>query len=176
MKTNMKWFPISALAFAIGTFAGCNSGQSGPSDYDKMIEAQKGASDTLASAGVKTKQKSYALGTAWVVDMTGVTVTEEILRKVKALGNIAELDLKKSTVNDANMATLNELGLHILLNKLDLSGTSITDASLEKLDGNLFLSELNLAGTKVTAAGIEQFKKKRQANPNVRIKNTNVKR
>lgn len=169
-------FCLAIPALILIGASGCGSGNSGPSDYDKMVEAQKGTSETLAAAGVKVKQKQYPLGIAWVVDMTGVTVTEDLLRKVKALGNIAELDLKKSTVTDAHLGTMRELELHILLAKLDLSQTAISDAGLEKLDGNLFLTELNLTGTKVTAAGVDQFKKKRQASPTVRVKNTNVKR
>lgn len=164
-----------ALAAALAATLGCG-GSGGPSDYDRMVEAQKGASDTLAGAGVKTQQKAYPLGTAWVVDMTGVTVTDDLLQKVKALGNVAELDLKNSTVTDAHLAKMHEIGLHTVLNKLDLSNTAVTDAGLEQLDGNLFLAELNLTKTKVTQTGVTQFLKKRQANPNVRIKNTNVKR
>ena len=34
---------------------------------------------------------------------------------------------------------------------------------------------MNLAGTKVTPAAVAEFKKKRQANPNARVKNTAVK-
>lgn len=164
-----------ALAAAVLASAGCG-GSNGPSDYDKKVEAEKGAADSLAGAGVKTQQKSYPLGQAWVVDMTGVTVTDDLLTKVQALGKVAEIDLKNSTVTDAHLAKMHELGLHVLLNKLDLSNTGITDAGLEQLDGNLFLAELNLTKTKVTAAGVDQFLKKRAASPTVRIKNTRVKR
>jgi hypothetical protein len=166
---------VAILAAVVFTPAGCGV-SGGPSDYDRMVQAEQASAGTLAAAGAKTQKKSYPVGTGWVVDMTGVTVTDDLLRQLKQLGSIAELDLKKSTVTDAHLALMNELGLHVLLFKLDLSHTAVTDAGLEKLNGNVFLGELNLTGTKVTPAGIDRFKKSRQADPKVRIKNTNVRR
>lgn len=167
--------PTAAAAVALLAAIGCGK-ESGPSDYDKMVQDEQARASTLASAGAKTQKKSYSVGSGWVVDMTGVTVTDNLLREMKQLGDVAELDLKKSTVTDAHLALMHELGLHVVLFKLDLSNTAVTDAGLEHLNGNVFLGDLNLTGTKITAAGIDRFKKSRLADPKVRIKNTNVRR
>src|SRR5262249_34669211 len=80
--------------FAVLAVAGCSK-QGGPSDYEKMMQAKQGATDSLASSGAKVQEKQYPLGKAWVVDLRGLTITENLLKEVKKLGNIAELDLGK---------------------------------------------------------------------------------
>lgn len=168
---------LARAAVAAGVLWAAAAGCSKPGtndDYAKMMQAKQGASDSLAASGAKFKEKQYGGKAAWAVDLHGLTITDDLLRQVKTLGNVAELDLSKSTVTDAHLATMRELELHALLNRLDLSNTAVTDVGLEKLDGNLFLAELNLTGTKVTPAGVARFKQARQANPNTRIKNTNV--
>jgi hypothetical protein len=106
--------------------------------------------------------------------MHGLTVTDDLLRQVKELGNVAELDLSRSTITDDHLGLMHELGLHTLLVKLNLGNTAVTDAGLQKLDGCIFLSELNLTGTNVTAGAVDRFKKSRQADTRARVKNTNV--
>ena len=167
---------LAGGAVALALLLGCGKQNGGESDYDKMARAKQGVADSLASSGAKVQEKQYPVGKGWVVSLRGLTVTDDLLREVKQLGNIAELDLSKSTVTDEHLALMHELGLHALLAKLDLSNTAVTDAALQKLDGCIFLSELNLTGTKVTAAAVEQFKKARQADERARIKNTTVRR
>ncbi|HJZ56691.1 MAG TPA: hypothetical protein VKE74_17120 [Gemmataceae bacterium] len=165
---------VGAVGFAILLLAaGCGS-KGGPSDYEKMVQAKQGASDALAAAGAKVQEKQYPVGRGYVVELRGATITDDLLRHVKELGNIAELNLSQSTLTDDHLRTMHELGLHVLLNKLDLSHTAVTDAGLDHLDGNLFLVELNLTGTKVTRAAVERFKQKRQADARVRVKDTRV--
>ena len=167
-----------ALAAAVGFAAlliamGCGS-KGGPSDYEKMVQAKQGASDALAAAGGKVQEKQYPVGRAFVVELRGATITDDLLRQVKELGNIAELNLSQSTLTDDHLRTMHELGLHVLLNKLDLSHTAVTDAGLEQLDGNIFLAELNLTGTKVTRGAVERFKQKRLTDARVRVKEIRV--
>lgn len=163
---------LGVLAFAAFAPPGC--GRTGPSDFDKLQQAREAANTTLATSGAKIKSMHYAVGDAYAVSLSGQTITDDLLRQVKQLGNLSELDLSKSTVTDDQLGLIQELGLTHLLNKLDLSHTAITDAGFNKLDGFLFLSELNLAGTKVTLAAIEAFKRKRQSDPRAKIKTTNV--
>jgi hypothetical protein len=166
---------LAAGVLALSLAAGC-SDSGGPSDYDKMMAERQGAADTLTGAGAKITQKHYPLGDAWVVDLSGKPVSDNMIRQLKQVGNVAELNLSKTGLTDQHLALMHELGLHLLLFKLDLSHTAVTDAGLGHLDGNLFLSELNLTGTKVTPAGVAQFKKKREQDHKVKIKNTVVKR
>jgi len=165
----------AAAAAVVGALAlsGCGKND-GPSDYEKMMQAKQGAADSLAGSGVKMQEKQYPVGTGWVVDFRGVSVSDELLRQVKKVGNIAELDFARTNITDDQMRLIHELDMQVLLAKLDLSHTAVTDAALDQLDGNLFLMELNLTGTKVTPAAVARFKQKRQADPKVRVKNTTV--
>jgi hypothetical protein len=162
-----------AVGLALLLAAGCG-GSGGPSDYEKLMQERQSASGGLAAAGAKVHEKQYPVGRAFVVELPGATVTDDLLRQVKALGNVAELDLSKSTVTDAHLATMHDIGLHLLLARLNLSNTAVTDAGLEKLDGCVFLMDLNLSGTKVTKEAVERFKKARQSDPKARVKATKV--
>ena len=154
--------------------SGCSKGD-GKSDYDRMMESKQATATSLASSGAKVQEKQYPIGKGYVVDLRGLTITDDLLREVKKLGNIAELDLSRSTITDDHLKLMHELGLHTLLAKLDLSHTAVTSAGLDHLAGCIFLSELNLSGTKITPAAVSQFKKAREADPKVKIKVTNVK-
>ena len=163
-----------AGAIALAGAAGCG-GDTGPSDYDKMMAGRKGASDVLTQAGAKVQQKQYPVGLAWVVDLRGLNVTDDLLRRVKDLGNVAELDLGRSTVTDGQLGLIKELGLQVLLTRLDLSQTGVTDAGLDRLDGFIFLANLDLTGTKVTRAAADRLKQRVANDPKSRIKTVNVK-
>jgi hypothetical protein len=167
----------AAAAAVVGALAlsGCGKGD-GPSDYEKMMQAKQGAADSLATSGAKVTEKQYPVGKGWVVDLRGVTVSDDLLRQVKQLGNVAELNLAKTNVTDDQMRLIHELDMQVLLTKLDLSHTAVTDAGLDQLDGNIFLTDLNLTGAKVSAEAVARFKQRRQADPKVRVKNTNVRR
>jgi hypothetical protein len=166
---------LAAGLAAGASLSGCSRGD-GLSDYDRMKQAQQGAADTLAGAGAKVKAMNYTQGSAWAVNLSGATLSDDLLRQAKALGNVSELDLSRTTVTDDQLGLISEIGLGTLLLKFDLSHTGVTDAGLDKMQGFLLLSELNLTGTKVTPAAVERFKKARQQDQKVRIKNTTVRR
>ena len=111
----------------------------GKSDFDRMMESKQAASDSLASSGAKFQEKQYPIGRGWVVNLHGLTISDNLLRDVKRLGNVAELDMSKSTVTDDHIRLMHELGLHVVLAKLDLSHTAVTDAALDHLSGCIFL-------------------------------------
>jgi hypothetical protein len=159
---------------AVVWVAGCSRGN-GKSDFDRMMESKQAASDSLASSGAKFQEKQYQVGRGWVVDLHGLTISDNLLRDVKRLGNIAELNMAKSTVTDDHIRLMHELELHVVLAKLDLSHTAVTDAALDHLSGCIFLMELNLTGTKVTPTAVERFRNSRQADPKIRMKNTKIK-
>lgn len=166
---------VAILVAVVFTPTSCG-GSGGPSDYDRMVEAQKAAESAAGSQGAKYTLKKYPVGEAYVVDLKGMTITDDLLRQIQTMGKVSELDLSKSTVTDEQLGLINDLGLGVFLFKLDLSHTGVTDAGLAKLGGGgLFLSEVNLVGTKVTPAAVAEFKKKRATNPNARVKSTTVK-
>jgi len=170
-KTAKPVILMTSLVAVIFTGCGHNDG---PSDYERMVQAKRDAADSLAGAGAKVHEKQYPIGKGWVVELRGATVTDGLLKQVKQLGNIAELDLSRSTLTDEHIAVMREIDLQVVLTRLDLSDTGLTDAGLAKLTGCIFLSELNLTGTKVTPAAVAKFKKDRQTDPKAKIKNTQV--
>jgi hypothetical protein len=170
-----KWYPVALAWGALVALSGCGSSD-GLSDNDRRMLAIKNGAEGLRAQGAKLQEKQYSVGTGWVVDLRGLTVTDEMLRQVKSIGNIAELDLSKTGVTDDHLKLMHEIGLHVLLARLDLShNQAVTDAGLEHLDGCIFLMELNLTGTKVTPAAADRFKRNRAADPKTRVKNTAVK-
>jgi hypothetical protein len=145
----------------------CSKPYDGVSDYDREQQAKQAAADAAKSAGLKMTEKTYPLGKAWVVDMKGMTVTEEHFKRLKEAGNVAELDLSKSTITDNQLGQMRELGAATTLYKLDLTDTGVTDAGLQKLEGLPFLIVLNVRGTKITPAGVERYKSVRKDNPQI---------
>jgi hypothetical protein len=161
-----------ALLVAINLFAGCG-GDSGltdaervaRSDYQRAQVTHEGALEALKKAGGKPVKKTYALGDGWQVTLTGATVTDELLEHLKTLGRVAELDLSKSNITDAQLPQLAQAAG--ICFRLNLSNTAITDAGLASLADMPVLMDLTLTGTKVSPAAAADFKAKRLANPKV---------
>jgi hypothetical protein len=156
-----------AAAAAVLALAGCGRG-GGLSDYDRMKQDRQNAAESLKGQGAKLEEKHYPQGSAWSVNLSGLSISDDMLRQVKQLGNVSELDLSKSTVTDDQLGLIAELNIATLVLKFDLSHTPITDAGLERLKNLIVLTEMNLVGTKVTPAGVERFKQRRQSEPAVR--------
>jgi hypothetical protein len=166
----------SAVALAVLLLAGCGKPYDGVSDYDREQMAKQAAAEAARNSGLKMTEKTYPLGKGWVVDMKGMTVTQDHFRQLKAVGNVAELDLSGSTITDDQLGQLREAGAIATLFKIDLSHTAVTDAGLEKLEGLPLLANVIVTGTKVTAAGAEKYKKSRTDNPQIlpQLRNANV--
>jgi len=141
--------------------SGCGP-KDGLSDYDRKMQGIQDTVEALKSQGAKLEKRHYQLGEAWVVDLNGMEITDDLLKKVRGLGHIAELNLSKSTFGDDHMDLFQSLTLGGVAVKLDFSQTALSDAGFEKLDSPRFLQELNLTGTKVTAAAVERFRAKRR--------------
>jgi hypothetical protein len=165
---------VAILAAAMFTPASCSLG--GPSDYELMVEERKAAAASASSQGAKYTLKQYPLGEAYVVDMSGMTITDDLIRQIHTMGKVSELDLSRSTITDDQLGLMHDIGMDTFVFKLNLSHTGVTDAGLAKMSGGgLFLSEVNLVGTKVTPTAVAEFKRKRQSLPQARVKNTTVK-
>jgi hypothetical protein len=162
------------VLFLLAFVPGCKG--DGLSDYERMKKKQEGAAAALRKAGAKVTEVRYPQGDAWAIGLSGRTINDELLGRLKELGRIAELDLSKSTVTDDQLAKVNEVEIGSLLVKLDLSHTAVTDAGLDKLTNLLVLGNLNLTGTKATPAGVERFRKRRQEDPKILVKGTNIRR
>jgi len=161
-RSSSKGFLLGALL----VLAGCGP-KDGLSDNDRRILGVQNAAEDLKSQGAKIEQRTYPIGNGWVVDLSGMKITDKVLRQVKSLGPIGEINLSKSTLGDEHMALFNELEIGGLAWKIDLSDTAVTDAGFEKLDILRYLGYLNLKGTKVTPTAVEKFKTKRQGDNRV---------
>lgn len=166
-----------AVLFVVGWifFPSGNHGQSGPSDYDQKVQAQKDAAEVLSKKGGKVKEMNYAIGKASAVNLSGLTITDELMQGLKDLGNISEMDLSNSTVTDDDLGKMTKLNLMTFLTKLDLSNTAVTDAGLDKLENMVFLMQLNLTGSKCTKVGADRFKRNRETQKNIRTHNPTIK-
>jgi hypothetical protein len=173
---------MGALAAALAV-TGCQRG-GGLSDYERMQQAKQEAEQakqdvvsSLKEQGIKLEKRRYPQGEAWVVDLKGANVTDDLLTQLSKLVYVSELNLSKSTITDAHLTKMNELKLLRYCLKLDLSQTAVTDTGLDSLTFTLGgLSDLYLAGTKVTPAAVERLKKRRQDDQYVpkAFKNTRV--
>jgi hypothetical protein len=156
---------IIALSLLV-PLLGCGLGGSS-NEFEETQAARANVAQTLKDQGITAEEKSFPQGKAWAVDLSGKTISEEMLRQVDELGNICELNLSKSTFGDEHMKVFNELAMGVVALKLDFSGTALTDAGFKQLDNLRFLSEMDLSGTKVTAAAVKEFKTKRQSDQRV---------
>jgi len=82
-------------------------------------------------------------------------ITDEICRRLSTLGDLAELDLNKSQIDDREFALLAPLAN---LTKLNLSATAVSDAALDQLGRFPQLVDLNLSNTPITDAGLKRLR------------------
>lgn len=81
-------------------------------------------------------------------------ITDEICRRISALGDLAELDLNKSQIDDRRFALLAPLPN---LTRLNLSATAVTDAAPKHIGRFPRLVDLNLSNTSITDAGLKRL-------------------
>lgn len=154
--------------------SGCKG--DGLSDYEREQNRKEDSLNTLRAQGAKVESKKYPqnprYGNGYVVNLSGLQITDDTFQKLKGLQKVSELDLSKSSISDDQMDKLNEVIPLIL--KLDLSNTAVTEAGLEKLTKLNFCFKLILTGSKVTPAGAERFRQQRLARPSTQIKDMKI--
>jgi hypothetical protein len=160
------------LATAVLPWTGCSS-YSGPSEYEQRMSDKEQFVKMVAGLGGHAEEKHFQQTgvdrNAWVIDLHGATISEELvqalIQRVKT-DYVAELNLSGSTLTDDQLAHLDAGQIGISLVKLDLSKTGITDRGLDQVNGMTLMMELKLAGSGVTRAAADRFKervmKKRQ--------------
>jgi hypothetical protein len=158
-----------------GLLAGCSGhGERAVNDVQRMEMIKQDVAGQIKAKGGEAEKRTYRLGEGWAVKLANATIDDEVIGLLKQLNHVAELDLSGSTVTDEQMNKIaREAGG--VLHKLNISNTQLTDAVMDALADRIVLGELVATGSKITQAGVAKFKSKRQANPNVRIKNTVVK-
>ncbi|HVJ68283.1 MAG TPA: hypothetical protein VM510_09885 [Caulifigura sp.] len=158
-----------ALLVSIGTAPGCSS-YSAVSEYEQLQQMKKSFGELVAAAGGSAEEKSFAVGgqsgKAWVLKLPGGKISDELIEEFGKLTYVAELDLSKSNITDAQLLKLDELKVCKTVMDLNLSDTAISDASFAKLKNLHCLAKANLKGTKVTSKGIDEFRKAYLAHPN----------
>lgn len=151
--------------------AGGCSGYSGLSDFEKQKAAKQNFINEVAELRGLAEEKFFAVhgksGMAWVIDISGATVSDGLIENMSTLGYIAEMNLSESTITDEQLLRMDELKVGRVVMNLNLSGTTISDASLTKLKNFYCVGKLNVKETNVTPGGVEQFRKNQQSNPQV---------
>lgn len=150
---------------------GCGSSY-GKSEYQKFKESNQVFSDFVAKAGGKAVKEGKTMHgfqmTGWLIDLTGVKITEELIAQIVEVGSVDpvfQLNLSKSNITDEQLV---ELDAGKVLQKtfdLDLSDTSITDAGLDQLLDIHCLGTLNLKGTKATKDGATRLGQRKIDSP-----------
>lgn len=168
-ETSLTKYLGLALLLVSCSVPGC-SRYSAVSDYEQMQQAKKSFAELIAAAGGKAEEKAYAIagasGDAWVLNLSGGKISNELIDEIGKLIYVAELDLSKSNITDEQLLKLDELKVCKTVMNLNLSDTAISDASFAKLKNLHCLSKANLKGTKVTKKGIDEFRKSYLAHPN----------
>jgi hypothetical protein len=153
------------LVLLVGIFVGCGS-DNGPSYYEKEKAFHERGINFLKQHQAKFTEKTYPkYGTAWAIDLHGLSIDNAMLEALKKVGNITELNFSKTGLTDAQLAIVTDRRVGGYLLKLDVSHTAITDAALDHLKDLGLLTDLNLTGTKVTPAAVAAFKKARADDP-----------
>ena len=136
-------------------FAGCGKKMS---EYEKDQAKIMAGHETLLAMGAKLETKRFPQGDAFIVDLSGQTVTDQTFDALAELRNVVEINFSNTNVNDDFMPVINDLKIRGYLMKLDLSNTHVTDAGLDKFTEVYLLNDLNVANTKVTDSGIANLK------------------
>ena len=168
-KTSLKKLVGLAVLCAFVSAPGC-SRYSAVSEYEQLQKDKKSFADLVAAAGGKAEEKSFGVagvsGMAWVLNFSGGKLSDDLIDEIGKLTYVAELNLSKSNITDAQLLKLDELKVCKTVMNLDLSDTAISDESFAKLKNLHCLSKANLKGSKVTKKGVEEFRKSYLAHPN----------
>jgi hypothetical protein len=170
MLSAHRWLPAVGLAalLLLVSAAGCGSSDGGPGSYQAVKRAADEAEETLKSKGGTLERKSYPLGSAWAVDLSGCEIDETVTSALENLDHLAELNLKDAKLMDADLERIAGLKNSGFLTDVDLSGTAVTDAGLMHLAEKGFLTKLSVSGSQVTDAGIKEWEQQRASNPSVK--------
>ncbi len=152
------------LLLLVGSIMGCS--EDAATIFKRHEQSQQAAADQIKAAGGEASQKTYPLGEAWVVKLSGVKLTDEIFESIKVLQRVAELDLSKSSITDVEMPRVVEASGGMLF-KLNLSDTAVTDGCVPALTDLVLLSEVDLAGTKVSKGAIAKMNEARKKDPKI---------
>lgn len=150
----------AALLAPAVALVGCGPGVS---DFEQRKQRLENAEADLKAKGGTIVKKSYPQGDAFAVDMSKITIDDDVLQRIRSLGRITELNLSGSTITDEQLTSLAVPETLGFLLKLDVSDTAITDTGLVATAPLPLLSDVNVKGSKVTDAGIAEFKKKHPA-------------
>jgi hypothetical protein len=151
----------------LAVLSGCRG--DGLSDLQRELNKEQDCANALRKQGGTVEEKKYPpYGTGFVVNLSGVQISDDTFKHLACLKRVAELNLSKSSITDAQMGQLNDVPCYLV--RLDLSHTAVTDAGLDKMTHLYVLLTLNLAGTKVTPEAVKRLQERRLAAPLTRFK------
>lgn len=152
------------------TIAGCGGyGPDSPGSLQAVTKARQDAESGLKAAGAKMEMKDYGIGKAWIIDLSGVTMTDEVIDQIVQLPYLSELNVSGTEITDEQLQRVfSEKGYFLL--KLNVSKTAITDTGIAGVVDLRHLEELDVTGSQVSVARIEAILKERESNVDTRTK------
>ena len=122
----------------------------GVSEYEQLQQQKKSFEESVAKIGGKMEMKPYKVAkvenSAWNMDFSKATIPDDLITSMQGKGYIAELNLSKSSITDAQLLKMDELNLLQFTMNLDLSDTAITDESFSKLKSPRAVKTIKLKG------------------------------
>jgi hypothetical protein len=163
MRLPARWIALLTVPLLLITIAGCSGYDEGsPGSSQQVAKAFQDAESGLKAAGAKMESKNYGLGIAWIVDLSGVPMTDDIIDHIVHLTYLAELNVSNTGITDEQLKRVfDEKGYWIL--KLNVSKTPITDAGIEGVKDLRHLGELDVSGSQVTGDRIDAILKERES-------------
>ena len=154
MRSRSEGGVLTSLLLCIA-MAGCGGyGPESPGSYQQVAKAREDAEAGLKGAGAKMELKNYGIGKAWIIDLSGATITDETIDQIVKLPYLSELNVSGTQITDEQLQRVfTDKGFFIL--KLNVSKTPITDAGIEGVKNLRHLSELDVSGSQVTGDRID---------------------
>jgi hypothetical protein len=163
-RREVSWFGALLLLAAL---PGCKG--DGLSELQRAMKKEQDCANALRQQGGTVEEKKYPpFGEGYVVNLSGAQITDDTFKNLACLKRVAELNLGRSSITDAQMGQLNDVPCYLV--RLDLSHTAVTDAGLDKMNHLYVLLYLNLAGTRITPEAVKRLQERRLASSLTRFK------
>jgi hypothetical protein len=174
MRSLVRWEALTSILLLCVAITGCGGyGPESDGSYQQVAKAREDAESGLKAAGAKMEMKNYGIGQAWIIDLSGATITDEIIDHIVHLPYLSELNVSGTEITDEQLLRVfTEKGFFIL--KLNVSKTPITDTGIAGVKDLRHLQELDVSGSQVTAQRIEAILKEREASADTRSKNVKL--
>lgn len=159
----MRFHVCCIVVLTLMTGAGCGGyGPGSDGSLQQVAQAREDAESGLKTAGAKMELKNYGIGKAWIIDLSGATITDEVIDDIVRLPYLSELNVSGTQITDEQLQrVMTEKGYFLL--RLNVSKTPVTDTGIAGVKELRHLKELDVSGSQVTGDRIDAILKEREA-------------